>query len=333
MIFPSPFWKGRRVAVTGAAGLIGSHLCDHLVEAGAEVLAVDDLSKGTRSRLAHLEGKIRFEQADLCLPGVAEKLFRGQQAVLHLASRAYGIAYSADRHDEMFRFNVDLNRKVLQGCASARVGRLLAVSSSCVYPDDAPHPTPELPVNTGRPEGAQRGYGEAKRLLEVEAARLARETGVEVAIVRPFNAYSGRYKWEGEYSHVIPMLVKRVMDGERPLVIWGSGRQRRNFLHAIDFVRCFLAVTERYATADPVNVGYEEAVTMEELAAAIGKAAGRKVGVRFDPSRPEGRLVKSADSTKLRRVTGGIVPSVSLADGMREMVEWHRRVFARAPSR
>jgi nucleoside-diphosphate-sugar epimerase len=324
----SPYWKGRRVTVTGAAGLVGSHLCDLLIAAGAEILAVDDLSKGIRERLAHLEGRIRFVKADLCVPGAAEELFRGQQVILHLASRAYGIAYSGGHHDEMLRFNVDLNHKVLRACAAARIERVLAVSSSCVYPDEAPSPTPELPVNTGEPERANIGYGQAKRQLEIEATDLARSTGIGVAIVRPFNAYSGRYKWEGEYSHVIPMLVKRVMEGEEPLVIWGTGRQRRNFLHAVDFGRCFLAVTEHHAKADPVNVGYEETVTMAELAAAIGEAAGRKLTIRFDPSKPEGRLVKSADSTKLRRVTGGVAPSIPLAEGLREMIEWHRRSFA-----
>lgn len=333
MTSPSAYWQGRRVVVTGAAGLVGSHLCDLLVEAGARVLAVDDLSKGILERLTHLEGRIQFAKADLCAPNAARDLFRGQEIVLHLASRAYGIAYSADHHDEMYRFNVDLNRKVLDACAAARVARVLAVSSSCVYPDDAPCPTPELPVNTGEPEKANRGYGQAKRELEIDAARLARETGIAVAIVRPFNAYSGRYKWEGNYSHVIPMLVKRVMEGEDPLVIWGTGRQRRNFLHAVDFGRCFLAVTEHYATADPVNIGYEETVTMEELARAIGDAAGRRPAIRFDPSKPEGRLVKSADSTKLRRVTGGMTPSVPLAAGLREMIEWYHRSFSQKDTR
>ncbi|MCC7519860.1 MAG: NAD-dependent epimerase/dehydratase family protein [Verrucomicrobiae bacterium] len=323
----SPYWKDRKVVVTGAAGLVGSHLCDLLVEGGADVLAVDDLSKGVFERLAHLEGRLRFARADLCVPGAAEQLFQGQQVILHLASRAYGIAYSVGHHEEMLRFNVDLNRKVLAACAAARVERVLAVSSSCVYPDDAPCPTPELPVNTGEPEKANRGYGQAKRELEIEATRLARDTGIGVAIVRPCNAYSGRYKWEGEYSHVIPMLVKRVMEGEEPLVVWGTGRQRRNFLHAVDFSRCFLAVTEHHAKADPVNVGYEETVTMEELARAIGEAAGRKLTIRFDPSKPEGRLVKSADSTKLRRVTGGITPTIPLGEGIREMIEWYSRTF------
>jgi nucleoside-diphosphate-sugar epimerase len=323
----SGYWRSKKVVVTGGAGLVGSHLCDLLVDAGARLRVVDDLSKGIASRLEHLQGKLEFIQGDLCDPAVAQDAFRDQDVVMHLASRAYGIEYSRDHHDEMLEFNRRLNSTVLKACVDRKVPRVCVISSSCVYPDDAPSPTPELPVMTGEPEKANVGYGWAKRHLEIEAQELSKKHGFDLAIVRPFNAYSGRYKWEGQYSHVIPMIVKRILDGENPLVIWGTGRQRRNFLHAIDFSRCFMGVTEHYATGDPVNVGYEETVTIPEIADIVCGIAGLKLEYRFDASKPEGRLVKSADSTKLRKVTGGIRPTVPLADGLREMVGWYERTF------
>jgi len=322
------FWSGRHVAVTGGAGLVGSHLCDLLVAEGADVLVIDDFSKGTRANIQHLEGKARIVQRDLCEPGAAEEVFEGREIIMHLASRAYGIAYSGDHHEEMLSFNRTLNQRVLQACAKHKPDRVCVVSSSCVYPDDAPCPTPELPVMTGEPEKANHGYGWAKRHLEIEAQQLARDTGIGVAIVRPFNAYSGRYKWEGNYSHVIPMLVKRIMDGENPLIVWGSGNQTRNFLHAIDFSRCFMAVTEHYPKADPVNVGYEETVRIADLAKMIGELSGENPKLVFDTSKPEGRVIKSADSTKLRRVTGGIEPTVPLRAGLNEMIAWYHRNFS-----
>ncbi len=324
----SHFWSGRNVVVTGGAGLVGSHLCDLLVHAGAKVLVIDDFSKGTRSSLKHLEGKIRIQEGDLCQPNIAESFFAGQEIVIHLASRAYGIAYSPNHHDEMLTFNRTLNKRVLEACAQCKPERICVVSSSCVYPDDAPSPTPELPVMTGEPEKANIGYGWAKRELEMEASQLAVKTGIGVAIVRPFNAYSGRYKWEGGYSHVIPMLIKRILDGEDPLVVWGSGNQTRNFLHAIDFARCFLAVTEHHAAADPVNVGYEETIRIADLAALICELSGHHPHLVFDTSKPEGRMIKSADSTKLRRVTHGIQPTISLREGIREMIDWYYRNFS-----
>lgn len=323
----SGYWSSKGVVVTGGAGLVGSHLCDLLVEAGARVRVVDDLSKGIASRIKHLQGKVEFIKGDLCDPAVANEVFRGQEVVMHLASRAYGIEYSRDHHDEMLEFNRRLNSSVLKACVDRKVSRVCVISSSCIYPDDAPSPTPELPVLSGDPERANRGYGWAKRYLEIEALELSKKHGFDLAIVRPFNAYSGRYKWEGDYSHVIPMLVKRIMDGENPLTIWGTGRQQRNFLHAIDFARCFLAVTQHYATGDPVNVGYEETITIPKIADLICKIAGVKPEYRFDADKPEGRMIKSADSTKLRKVAGGIRPTVSFADGMQEMVGWYQNTF------
>lgn len=321
------FWRDKRVVVTGGAGLVGSHLCDLLMEAGAMVTAIDDLSKGTEDRLLHLKGKITFQKADLCHPQTAIDLFKDQEIVMHLASRAYGIAYSRDHDQEMLAFNRQINTSVLNACEQVRVERFCAVSSSSVYSDDAPYPTPELPTMTGHPEKANSGYGWSKRYLEIEAQELAQKTGIKAAIVRPFNAYSGRYKWEGLYSHVIPSLVKKILDGENPLVIWGNGNQSRNFLHAIDFARCFMAVTEKYAEADPVNVGYEEVISMKDLAQLIGAVSGKKFDIQFDPSKPEGRPVKSADSTKLRRVAGNIQPSVPLKKGIEEMISWYDRCF------
>lgn len=325
------FWRGKRVVVTGGAGLVGSHLCDLLVEAGSVVTAIDDLSKGIEERLLHLKGKVTFQKADLCNPQAAIDAFKNQEIVMHLASRAYGIAYSRDHNEEMLTFNRQLNTSILNACEYARVERICAVSSSSVYPDDAPYPTPELPVMTREPEKANSGYGWSKRHLEVDAQELSKKTGIKAAIVRPFNAYSGRYKWEGIYSHVIPSLVKRILDGENPLVVWGSGNQSRNFLHAIDFARCFMAVTEMHAVADPVNVGYEEVISMKELAELIGKISGKKFEMKFDTSKPEGRPVKSADSTKLRKVAGNIEPSIPLKKGIEEMIDWYDRCF-RKPS-
>jgi UDP-glucose 4-epimerase len=321
------FWRERKVVVTGAAGLVGSHLCDLLIEQGSFVLGVDDFSKGTPERLKHLEGKIEILKGDLCNSKVADRAFQNQEVVMHLASRAYGIAYSQDHHEEMLQFNRKLNSTVIEAARTQKIERICVVSSSCVYPDDAPSPTPELPVMTGEPEKSNYGYGWAKRHLEIEAENLAKTSATKVAIVRPFNAYSGRYKWEGTYSHVIPSLIKRIMDGEDPLEVWGTGRQARNFLHAIDFARCFMAVTEHYAEADPVNVGYEDTITVSDLTKLICELAGKSPKIIFDPSKPEGRMVKSADSTKLRRVTGGIEPTIDFKTGMSEMMDWYHRVF------
>lgn len=327
---PSAFWEGKRVLVTGGAGMIGSYLVEELVGLGALVRVADNLERGNLENLAAVRDRIELSRCDLRDRDACDEVTRDVDVVANLAARTAGIAYSAAHHGEMLTANTAICLNVLEAARRRGVSRVLVVSSSCVYPDDAPAPTPELPVLTGEPEAANDGYGWSKRFAELQAAHFAREHGLSVAIVRPFNPYAGRYPWAGGDGHVIPALVKRVIDGESPLVVWGSGEQRRNFVHARDVATSMRLVIERHATPDPVNLGYEDTVTIAELARLVVAASGRGVEVRFDRTKPEGRVVKSADATKLRRIAPDFVPRVSLEEGVGEMVAAYERHLARS---
>ncbi len=207
-----------------------------------------------------------------------------------------------------------------------RVKRLLVTSSSCVYPDNGPDTIPELPLFTGEPEIANWGYGWAKRFLEQKAVILAREKQIPLIIVRPFNIFGERYTWMGDASQAIPMLVKKVMDGDDPVVVWGSGTQRRNYLHAADCADAMVGlVASDFEGA--VNIGTEDTVTILELVEAICAAAGRRPKITTDESKPEGRRVKSADATRLKASYSGFRRRVSLSDGLDRMVDWYRASF------
>jgi nucleoside-diphosphate-sugar epimerase len=199
-------------------------------------------------------------------------------------------------------------------------------SSSCVYADDGPSPIPELPTFLGEPEMANWGYGWAKRMLEQKAAMFAQDTGTPLTIVRPFNIYGERYRWAGEASQAIPMLVKKVMDGEDPVVIWGSGQQRRNYLHASDCADAMVGVVEAGFTGT-VNIGTEETISLVELVETICRLAARRPQLVNDLSRPQGRTIKSADATRLRQAYPAFRPSVSLERGLLRMREWYFAAF------
>lgn len=149
-----------------------------------------------------------------------------------------------------------------------------------------------------------------------------------MTIVRPFNPYGANYRWgSSERPHVIPSLVKRIMDGEDPLVVWGTGRQRRNFLHAGDAMKLMIKIIEKDLGPSPVNIGYEEDTSIAELVQMICEEAGKHPQIVFDSSKPEGRFRKCADATRLCELTDGYVPQVTLRDGIREMIDWYRRSF------
>lgn len=325
----SGFWSGKSVLVAGGAGFVGSYLVEELVQDGAQVLVADNLEAGNLENLSAVADRIVFLRGDLREAAFCEHATRSRDVVMNLAARAHGIGYAAGHQAELFTCNSLINLNLLEAARKNGVPRFLVVSSSCVYPDDAIAPTPELPVFTGPPELANEGYGWSKRMAELQAGFYAMEHHMEIAIVRAFNAYGARCGWRSLASHVIPSLIEKAMRGDDPMVVWGSGEQRRNFLHARDFAWGMKLLTERHATAEPVNLGFETTVSMKELVSAILRACGREgCRVEFDRTRPEGRAMKSADSSKLRAIAPEFKSRVSLEEGIREVVEWYRQSFS-----
>src|SRR4051794_35066841 len=307
-------WNGRRVLVTGGAGFVGSYLVEDLLAHGAEVRVVDDLSSGREDYLP--QSDLEFVTGDLTDPAVAQRAVAGMDVVLHLAARAYGMLRSMENNPEVLRDNTLMSLHVLDACVHEGVERALMVSSSCVYPDDAPIPTPELPVNTGLPESVNEGYGWGKRLLEIQSRYVFEKYGLPIAIVRPFNAYGGRYRWQGDASHVVPSLVKKVLDRNGPVVVWGSGRQVRDLLHAKDFALGFRLATECAVDCEPINLAGGTAVQLIDLVQRIAELAGVEVEITFDRSKADGRTRKLADLRKLHAKIPAFRETVSLEEGL-----------------
>jgi len=312
------------VTVTGGAGLIGSWLVEQLVARGVRVTVIDDYSRGRPENLERVAGKFDLRLVDLEDPAAAARAFDGTDAVYHLASRAFGVAYSHGRHLAILRHNETITQNLLNAFVARPPRWLMVTSSSSVYPDDGPECVGELPVFTDEPEQANWGYGWSKRFLEQKTALFARETGTPVTIVRPFNVYGERYSWAGNNSQAMPMLVKRVMYGADPVVVWGSGEQRRSYIHGIDCARMMVALVDAGHDGSPVNLGTEETVSMRELVSRIATAGGLDPKIEADTSKPEGRFIKSADMSLFRRLVPDFTFEVSLDDGLRRMIDWYR---------
>ena len=315
-------------AVTGGGGLIGSFLVDDLVARGARVVAVDDFSKGRRANLAHHGDAVTIREVDLERPGNALEALEDADVVFHLASRAYGVGHGAGRHMEILAHNEAITNNVLGAVARLKPRHLMVTSSSCVHRDDGPDTVGELPLFDGEPERANLGYGWAKRFLEQKAVLLAGETGIGLTIVRPFNIYGERYAWVGESSQAIPMLTHKVMSGADPVVIWGSGEQRRTYLHASDCAAIMAGLVETGWTDGPVNIGLSETVSVRELVTMLCRLAGRSPELVCDTSKPEGRFVKSSDPARLFAALPDFAPRVSLEAGLERMIAWYRSEFS-----
>ncbi len=321
------FWNNENVLVAGGAGSIGSYLVDLLVEQGANVTVADNLSRGRLENLADVMDHIRFQNIDLRYLSQCEKACCDQDIVMNLAAPAFGIKYSTTHHGQMLTDVTRIGFNLLDAARRQKVQRFLVVSSSCVYPDDADVPTKENEASRGTPETVNIGYGWGKRMVELQGQYYAREYGMEVAIARPFNAYGPRESFELDKAHVMPTLIRKVINGDDPVTIWGSGNQTRSFVHVKDFALGLMLITEHYAVADPVNLGHDRETSIRELIERILIITGKKPRLVFDTTKPEGAARKSADVTKLRKVTHGFTPKISLDEGLEEMIKYFRSSF------
>lgn len=314
-----------KILVTGAAGFIGSELVPLLLREGFRVVAVDDLSKGRRESLPEESKQFVFTLADLRDRSTALHVIRNCDWLIHLASQAFGIAYCSKSHAETFILNSQINANVIESVIKNGITGLLAVSSSCVYSDETPDGITEDLGFLGEPEYANWGYGWAKRMLEVGVLAAVRDGKCEGVVVRPVNVYGPNYGWFGKYSHVIPSLVKRILDGEDPVTVWGDGSQARSFMHVKDVARALLDLSLSAPNGIAVNLGDEQATTINEIMNMLRDILGVDFKVRHDLTKPTGRKVKSVSSHLLRKILPEFKPVISLREGLTEMKFWYDR--------
>jgi len=316
------FWDGRKVLVTGGAGFVGSHVVEDLNRrAPTAQITVADLAL-EREHLPAAVREARLVPADLRRYEDCLRVCRGQEVVLNLAAHVAGVGYNRCHHGTMFRDNMLLSLNMMEAARVCGAERFLVVSSACVYARDCPIPMREGDGFRDHPEPTNAGYGWAKRMAEFQAGAYHEEFGMKVAIVRPSNAYGPRDHFERKDSHVIAALIRRVVAGEDPVVVWGDGSQTRSFLYVEDFTRGLLEVTQRYAECDPVNLASDEEVSIRDLADLIREAAGSGARLKFDPSQPMGQPRRRCDTVRAAAVAG-FRARVGLAEGLRRTVAWY----------
>lgn len=324
----SEFWKNKKVLVTGGTGFIGSHVVEKLVARGAVVSVIDNLQSGKIKNIDYLDGKVKFFPGDCTNSTDALTACKGNEVVMNLAARVGGIEYNRTHQAKMLRDNLNIATTMIEAARLSEVERFLVISSACVYPRDAQIPTPEAEGFCSEPEPTNGGYGWAKRMAEKLGAYYSEQYGMKVGIVRPYNAYGPRDHFDPQTSHVIAALIKRVFDGENPVVVWGSGKQTRAFLYVEDLAEGMIQAIERYPVPDPVNLGADEEVSIAELIKKIVVLTERKTAIQFDTSKPDGSPRRNSDNTKAKEKIG-FTAKTPLAQGLANTIAWYRNEYLR----
>ena len=304
--------------VSGAAGFIGSHLCEALLAKGIAVLALDNLLTGSSQNLRTLVDRPDFEfrQANV---NEEVSVDGDVRFVLHFASPASPPQYDAN---PIHTLKVGtLGTMNMLGLARAKRATFLLASTSEVYGDPLVHPQPETYWGNVNPIGPRGCYDEAKRCAEAFAMAYHRAHGVDTRIIRIFNTHGPRMQVLD--GRAVPNFMAQALRGE-PLTVYGDGSQTRSLCYVSDLVRGVLAALER-ADELPVNLGNPEEVTVLKLAETIVRLAGSDSKIVFRDLPVDDPKQRRPDITRARKLIGW-EPEVGLEDGLTRTLEYFRQV-------
>jgi len=246
------------------------------------------------------------------------------QAVIVAAAKVGGIKANRDYPVEFLLDNLRIQNNIISASFESGVKKLLFLGSSCIYPKLAPQPIPEESLLTGSLESTNEPYAIAKIAGIKLCQAYAREYGANFISAMPTNLYGPGDNFDLTTSHVLPALLRKVHEAklrnEKQVVLWGTGKARREFLHADDLADALRFLIECYDSPEIINVGCGEDVTIRELAELILEVVDFDANLVFDATQPDGTPRKLLDTTRLQKL--GWKPHISLRDGIRRTYEW-----------
>jgi UDP-glucuronate decarboxylase len=307
-------YAGKRVLVTGGAGFLGSHLCERLLAAGAEVLCVDNYFTGRRANIAHLFDNPLFEalRHDVTFP-----LFVEVDAVFNLACPASPVHYQAD---PVATTKVSVHGAInMLGLAKRLKCRILQASTSEIYGDPAVHPQPESYWGNVNPIGTRACYDEGKRCAETLFFDYWRQHRLPIKVMRIFNTYGPRMHIED--GRVVSTFVVQALRGE-PITIYGDGSQTRAFCYVDDLVEgAMRLMATPVEVTGPINLGNPVEFTIRELAETVIRLTGSKSTLTCAPLPSDDPKQRKPDITQARTVLGW-EPEVALEEGLGKTIAY-----------
>lgn len=302
--------------VTGAAGFIGSHLVEELIDRGWTVRGLDNLSTGKRSNLSSVldSGSFEFVEGDIRDQDTIRSVIEGADAVFHQAAVA-----SVPRSFDDPRMTTDVNclgtATLLQCANEANVESVVVASSSAVYGSGG-----ELPKHEDMETSPESPYALSKHYTEQLALQLGKRYGINVAALRYFNVFGPRQDPEGEYAAVIPKFINLMLNDERP-VIYGDGEQSRDFIYIKDVVETNLRAAENDIPGKVFNIGTGDPITINGLVSRINNQIETEVQPIYDNPRPGDVRHSHADISKATELLNW-EPTVTIDNGLEQTIEY-----------
>ena len=296
------------IYVAGHRGLVGAAIVTALASQGRDVV--------TRTHA----------QLDLTNQAAVRDFFQTTRpaAVILAAAKVGGIHANSTYPADFIRDNLLIQTNVIDAAHKAGVAKLVFLGSSCIYPKFAPQPIQEKALLTGPLEETNEWYAIAKIAGIKMCQAYRRQYGFSAISLMPTNLYGPGDNFTPVNSHVIPGLMRRFHEarlcGDASVVVWGTGKALREFLHVTDMARASLACLDRYDDEEIINIGSGEEITIADLVALMAKVTGFTGKIIFDPTKPDGTPRKALNVSRLKAM--GWSPSLSLEDGLAQTYQW-----------
>ena len=302
------WWQGRRVVVTGGRGFLGSRL----------VNLIQDQTDATI---------VTFSSRDYDLTKQAEviRMYADTkpEIVIHLAARVGGIGANRANPGRFFYENAVMGIELMEQARLNDVAKFVAVGTVCAYPKFTPVPFHEDTLWDGYPEETNAPYGLAKKMLLVQAQAYRDQYGFNAIYLLPVNLYGPGDNFDPDSSHVIPALIKKMVDardtGTGEVPIWGTGSATREFLYVDDAARGIALAAERYDGSEPVNLGSAFEIAIHDLVDLIRELTGYRGEIVWDSSKPDGQPRRKLNTDRATKEFG-FTSEVSFRDGLAETI-------------
>jgi GDP-L-fucose synthase len=303
------FWTDKRVCVTGGAGFLGSHLVEELGRRGASDIFVPEYPD------------YDLTQRDSVLRMLADSR---PDVIIHLAAVVGGIGANMANPGRFFYDNAIMGIQLIEEARLAGVSKFVALGTICAYPKFAPIPFREEDLWNGYPEETNAPYGLAKKMMLVQCQAYRQQYGFDGIFLLPVNLYGPRDNFDLESSHVIPAMIRKMIDARdagETVTLWGDGSPTREFLYVEDAARGIAMAAEGYDGIEPVNLGAGWEISIKDLAELIARHVGYEGEIVWDTSKPNGQPRRKLDVSRAKEYFG-FEAQVPFEDGIKRTVEW-----------
>jgi GDP-L-fucose synthase len=301
--------KNKRVVITGGQGFLGSKLVELLKEEGPKDLFLPSHSEFDFTRLED-----------------CQTVTEGADLLIHLAAKVGGIGYNLEHPGELFYDNLLMGVQLMDCARKNNVEKFVGIGTICAYPKFTPVPFKEEDLWEGYPEETNAPYGLAKKMMLVQSQAYRSQYGFNSIFLLPVNLYGPNDNFDEKSSHVIPAIIKKMIDAKKQKLeeveIWGTGNASREFLYVDDCARGILMASKSYNESDPINLGANFEVTIRDLADKIKDLTGYQGKLKWNSDKPDGQPRRCLDTSRAYHEFG-FQAETGFEEGLKKTIEWY----------